>query len=111
MSMPNGMATITRRYSISDCCGNLDTCTQVLQMPPCFLDLALKLEIDGPEPYFASPGDEIPFKITVYNQFMVPADSIKIIVYLPTAGSYITSPGWVNNGDRTATINIIIYDN
>ncbi|MBL0113859.1 MAG: hypothetical protein IPP42_24845 [Saprospiraceae bacterium] len=106
MSMPNGMATITRRYSISDCCGNLDTCTQVLQMPPCFLDLALKLEIDGPEPYFASPGDEIPFKITVYNQFMVPADSIKIIVYLPTAGSYITSPGWVNNGDGTATINL-----
>ncbi|MBK8279904.1 MAG: hypothetical protein IPK94_07205 [Saprospiraceae bacterium] len=61
-------------------------------MPICFLDLALKKEIDAPTPYFASPGGTVPFKISIYNQFAIASDSIKIIDYLPSPASTVISP-------------------
>ncbi|MBK9928620.1 MAG: CHRD domain-containing protein [Saprospiraceae bacterium] len=106
MTAPDGMTTLTRMYSIDDCCGNSDTCVQVLQMPICFLDLALKKEIDAPTPYFASPGGTVPFKISIYNQFAIASDSIKIIDYLPSPASTVISPNWVNNNNGTACLTL-----
>ncbi|HNR08809.1 MAG TPA: hypothetical protein PKM27_15930, partial [Saprospiraceae bacterium] len=100
----DGDPTLSRYYAIDDCCGHSDTCVQVITIPPCLLDLALRKTLNAPEPYFAGYGGTVPFTITVYNQFCVPADSIKIIEYLPSVGSSVTDPGWVNNGDGTACL-------
>jgi len=101
-----GSLIITRSYVIHDCCGLTDTFAQILIAPPCLLDLALKKVINAPTPFFASPGGIVPYTITVYNQFAVPADSIKVIDYLPSVGSSITDPDWTNNGDGTACITL-----
>jgi len=97
---------VHRQYAISDCCGLSDTCSQVLITPSCLLDLALKKEINAPVPFFIPPGGIVPFKITIYNQLLVPADSIKVIDYLPSPNSSVISPNWVNNGDGTACITL-----
>ncbi|MBP6793914.1 MAG: hypothetical protein KA143_02615 [Saprospiraceae bacterium] len=104
--MAGGMVTITQKYFISDCCGHMDSCTIIITIPPCELDLAIKKEINAPTPFFTSIGGIIPFKITVYNQFEVPADSIKLIDYLPSNNSIILTPGWINNGNGSACYTI-----
>ncbi|MEP7321531.1 MAG: hypothetical protein ABI761_06415 [Saprospiraceae bacterium] len=97
---------ITNTYTIKDCCSHGDSCIQIFKSPLCFLDLALKKEVDGPEPFPAMVGGNVPFKITVYNQFFIPSDSIKVIDYLPSIGSTVITPGWTNNGDGTACITL-----
>ncbi|MCB0648256.1 MAG: T9SS type A sorting domain-containing protein [Saprospiraceae bacterium] len=106
--MIDGQNRLTRMYEISDCCGHRDTCTEVYFVPSCFVDLALKKQIDGATPYYASMGGTVPFKVTIYNQFMTAADSIKIIDYLPSVGSSITTAGWMNNGDGTACLTLSV---
>lgn len=102
---------ISRKYTISDSCGNSDTCEQFLLIDPTCLelpalgDLALIKTINSPDdPYFAKPGGLVPFCITVYNQGFIDLDSITVIDYFPAPGSQIITPGWINHGDGTATI-------
>ena len=101
---------LTRTYSIFDCCGLNTSVTQVFLLP-CIADLALRKVVDGPGPYFVMPGGTVPFTITVFSQEIAPGatnpiDSIKIIDYLPSMGSTILQPGWVNNGDGTACLTL-----
>jgi hypothetical protein len=105
-SQSGPMFIYTRRYRITDCCGLTDSCIEVFRTPSCYLDLALKKEIDGMQPFIVLAGGVVPFKITVYNQYLVAADSIKITDYLPSVGSSVTTPGWVNNGNGTACITL-----
>ena len=95
-----GLLTIIRKYTISDLCGNSDTCMQTIVSPNCFADLALKAIINGGDPYLIKPGGSVPAYGVVYNQGFGAVDSIKIIQYL-APGVKITSSGWTVGSDTS----------
>ena len=93
-----GMLVVTRKFKISDLCGNTDSCEYQITSPVCFVDLALKKTINASrQPFFAQPGGLVPFCITVFNQGYVATDSIRVIDYLPDPGSTIITPGWIDH--------------
>ncbi len=49
-----------------------------------YFDLALKKQIAAGQPAQFDLGDDVTFDITVYNQGLLPADSIQIVDYFPT---------------------------
>ena len=102
---------ITRKYVISDSCGNSDTCEHRLLIDldctglPALGDLALIKTTNSPNnPFMVKPGGVVPICLTIYNQGFVAADSITIVDYFPAPGSQILTPGWVDQGNGTATI-------
>jgi hypothetical protein len=94
----------TRVYTLEDCCDNTSTYTVVYRsVDDCLADLAIKNEIVGSRPYIVDNSTmTIRFKVTVYNQFGISVDSIKLVDYMPSRGTQITSPGWTNLGDGKA---------
>ena len=100
ISESGGLLTIIRKYTISDLCGNSDTCMQSITSSICFTDLALKAVINGGDPYLIKPGGTVPASGIVFNQGFVAVDSIKIVQYL-TPGIKITSAGWTIGADTS----------
>lgn len=107
----SGQIIIKRKYKISDLCGNSDTCDHTLLIDrtcvnlPALGDLALIKTVNSEiNPYFAKSGGVVPICITIFNQGFVEADSIMVTDYFPGPGSLILTPGWIDNGNGTASI-------
>ncbi|MEM7127895.1 MAG: SdrD B-like domain-containing protein [Chloroflexota bacterium] len=66
-------------------------------------DLALIKRLTSSGPF--SPGDEVTFGITVFNQGTVDALTIRVIDYLPLGMTLSPNDrnGWIDNGDGTVT--------
>ncbi len=100
-----GILLVTRKYKISDLCGNTDSCAFQVTTPICFVDLALKKTFQrNQEPNMAHPGGLVPYCFTIFNQGYGPVDSIGIIDYLPDAGCVIETPGWINDQNGNSRI-------
>jgi len=65
------------------------------------VDLALTKMVEGAGPF--TPGDDVTFRITLYNQGEVAAELVDIVDYIP-AGLTLNDDDWTDNGDGTASI-------
>jgi hypothetical protein len=105
----NNLTYTIRTYSLSDCCENIGIYTAVyISYSECAVDLAIKKEIVGQRPYVVDDPMAINFRVTVYNQLGVPTDSIKLVDYMPSRGSEITTQGWQNLGNGQSCITLSI---
>ncbi|MBK8643994.1 MAG: DUF11 domain-containing protein [Saprospiraceae bacterium] len=59
-------------------------------------DLALKKTVVTPQPY--SYGQNIVFRLRVYNQGNESVKNVRIQDYIPVGYSFVASPGWSVNG-------------
>ena len=59
-------------------------------------DLALKKTVVTPQPY--SYGQNLVFRLRVYNQGNESVKNVRIQDYIPIGYSYVASPGWAVNG-------------
>ncbi|HMP30360.1 MAG TPA: hypothetical protein PKD85_12220, partial [Saprospiraceae bacterium] len=71
-------------------------------------DLSIKKEILGQKPFIVDNSMLINFKVTIYNEYGVAVDNIKLIDYMPSRGTTITTSGWDNNGDGTACFTLSV---
>ncbi len=73
-----------------------------------YFDLALKKKIAAGQPSQFNVGDDVTFDITVFNQGLLPADSIEIADYFPTQLS-LNDANWTAAG-LTATRTLTVAD-
>ncbi len=68
---------------------------------PSIFDLAQRKTVVSAGPY--TYGQEVDFKITVFNQGNVPADNVLITDYIPSGFEYVSAYGWTFDGVNKAT--------
>jgi uncharacterized repeat protein (TIGR01451 family) len=65
-------------------------------------DLALRKQLEEGQPSTVEPGDDVVFRIRVFNQGEVDAGAVEVTDTLPP-GTTLNDPNWTDNGDGTAT--------
>ncbi|MBK7226354.1 MAG: DUF11 domain-containing protein [Saprospiraceae bacterium] len=68
---------------------------------PSIFDLALRKTVATAGPY--TYGQEVDFRIAVFNQGNVPADNVLITDYIPSGFEYVSAYGWTFDGVNKAT--------
>jgi len=85
----------TRVYTVTDCCGNVGSCTSVYRTAPCLADLALVNDINRVTPFIVtSTAGLLPLTIRITNEFDMAMDSIVVVNYLPSPLSQVITSGW-----------------
>ena len=66
-------------------------------------DLALTKKLAFGQSSLVSPGDNVTFTITVYNQGTIPATQVQVTDYVPAGMTFVSSPGWFVLGGKPTT--------
>ena len=89
---------LTYTVSISDLCGNSDTCTYTVELIGSdTVDLSLIKELNGGQQN-VQPGEDLTFTITVTNEGTLPMGSITITDYIPV-GMVLNDGDWTPGTD------------